>query len=363
MTPTPIAVAVLAGIPLSIYLYVNYIRKKSTAQDWIARRCAEPPATKGLADFSTLHAEPSRFKLASGRYLAYSIYGRSSSTSSIRTIVFIHGQPGSRLPPLKDLAERCNALDGSGQPVRVICVERPGYGYSDFDPEMTPASFARDLDALLDSLDLASNGKIEIVGYSLGGPHALVFSTLFPNKVSKLTLLAPVGFISPPPNATERIAPVNKTAHALVHSGRGWVLKMIWSLAGNVMCNPQAHFTGQMVPSLAEADKKLFSEDPGVLKLWESSSAEAFRNGVDGPLRDVLTLLGTEHGKEEDKWGVKIGKLEDGVDATKVVVWGDQDGLVSREMVDYLSDVIGAELVVAPGVGHFGVLDERYWLA
>lgn len=366
-TPGRIAVAALAAIPVSLFLYLK-LRTKPTSEAWIARRQLQAANTCT----ASLHDEPPRISLPSGRRLAYSIYGSPSAT---RTVLFLHGLPGSRLPPIRDLVETSS---GSAtlklKDVRVVCVDRPGYGYSTHDPERTPASFARDLDALLTALDEKEGKavttaerpmmKVDVVGYSLGGPHALAFATLFPNRVNKLTLLSPSGFVAPPADAVDGISPVNLGAHRLVGNGLGFLLKFVWNVGASIMCDPEAYFTGQMIPALGEADRKLFEADPTSVALWESSTGEAFRSGIDGPLRDILTLFGVKHGTEAEKWGFQVR----GIDVPTKFVWGDNDNLVSRKQVEYLYECLSKdskaehEMVILPGLGHFGILAMEHWL-
>lgn len=64
-------------------------------------------------------------------------------------LVFVHGTPDSRLGrhPDDSIATSLG--------VRLLAVDRPGFGGSTPDPAATPASFGRDLAALLDELEVA----------------------------------------------------------------------------------------------------------------------------------------------------------------------------------------------------------------
>jgi len=71
--------------------------------------------------------EPRFVRLGDGRRLAYAEYGDPHGTPSL----YFHGTPGSRLEAgmLDDAARR--------EGVRLIGIDRPGYGYSDRDPKHT----------------------------------------------------------------------------------------------------------------------------------------------------------------------------------------------------------------------------------
>lgn len=351
MPSTRLVLAALASIPIATALFVA-LRRRPTSSAWISRRIARPHSA---LDCAALHAEPARIRLASGRSLSYAMYGPPSAQ---RTVLFIHGLPGSRLPATPDLL----ALAGD---TRVICVDRPGYGFSDPDAHGTPASFANDAVELLAALDRpGTTENVHAVGYSLGGPYAIALATLFPSRVSQLTLLAPAGFVSPPGNAMQALGSVNRTAHMLVGNGLGFLLKCAWTLGASMMCDPELYFTGQMLPSLSQADQSLFKQDVRMLALWESTTAESFRQGIQGPLKDAEVGFGVRQGMESAKWGFRVGPL----DVPVRMVWGDQDNLVSRAQVEHMFGCLTdngrrkGELVIAPGLGHFGILARGYWL-
>jgi len=54
--------------------------------------------------------------------------------------------------------------------VRVIAVDRPGYGDSDFEIDRTYLGWARDMDDFTTKLGI---DRFVVAGYSSGGPHAL----------------------------------------------------------------------------------------------------------------------------------------------------------------------------------------------
>jgi pimeloyl-ACP methyl ester carboxylesterase len=75
------------------------------------------------------------FELADGRDLAWREFG----TSDGAPVVALHGSPGSHsnFAPVADVAAR--------QGVRLIALDRPGYGHSTFDPHRTYRRSAADI--------------------------------------------------------------------------------------------------------------------------------------------------------------------------------------------------------------------------
>ena len=97
--------------------------------------------------------------LADGRTLAYCEWGNSSG----HPVVLMHGAPGSRL-----LCPDEDATAAAG--VRLLTVDRPGYGGSDPRPDPTLLGWADDVQALADQLGLERSA---VVGFSAGGGSAL----------------------------------------------------------------------------------------------------------------------------------------------------------------------------------------------
>ena len=101
-------------------------------------------------------------------------------------VIAVHGltTPSEVFAPLADrLADRG---------VRVLRYDLYGRGGSDPSSEAeTAAFFVRQLSDLLDAEGVA--GPICLLGYSMGGAIAAVFAARYPDRVSRLVLLAPAG--------------------------------------------------------------------------------------------------------------------------------------------------------------------------
>jgi pimeloyl-ACP methyl ester carboxylesterase len=99
------------------------------------------------------------FELADGRDLAWREFGATDGAA----LVALHGSPGSHsnFAPVADVAAR--------ESVRLIALDRPGYGHSTFDPGRTYERSAADIGELADHLKL---GEFGVLGWSSGGPNA-----------------------------------------------------------------------------------------------------------------------------------------------------------------------------------------------
>lgn len=114
-----------------------------------------------------------------GRNIHYSFAGNDT----LPLVVFVHGSPGSSADMLDYLADSI-LLKGA----RVVTVDRPGFGESDYGrPETSIHEQAAVLVPLIEKL---RHKKVILVGHSLGGPVIARFAMDFPNLVDGLVIVA-----------------------------------------------------------------------------------------------------------------------------------------------------------------------------
>ncbi len=101
-------------------------------------------------------------------------------------VVMVHGLPGTAY----DWGPLPEALAARGH--RVIAYDRVGYGHSDrrLDDAYTPEGNARDLLGLLAREDLSD---VTVVGWSYGGPVAIIAARLDPSRIGRLVLVGSGG--------------------------------------------------------------------------------------------------------------------------------------------------------------------------
>jgi pimeloyl-ACP methyl ester carboxylesterase len=108
--------------------------------------------------------------LSSGRLLSYAEYGDPAGIP----VIGFHGTPGSRIA-LQIVSEAAKANN-----LRVIVVDRPGYGLSDPMRRPSFSLYARDIAELADALSL---DRFIRWGASGGGPFALACAAELPKRV------------------------------------------------------------------------------------------------------------------------------------------------------------------------------------
>ena len=108
-----------------------------------------------------------RIRLADGRMAGFADYGPAAVTA----VLWCHGGPGSRIEPAHLAAQAAQAG------LRIIGIDRPGYGLSTPMPGRTIARWVPEALAVADHLGI---GQFAVVGTSTGGAYALA---LTPDRV------------------------------------------------------------------------------------------------------------------------------------------------------------------------------------
>lgn len=113
------------------------------------------------------------------RHLHYAVCG----DDSLPTLVFIHGSPGSWMHYMKYMwdAEMRTKF-------RIVAIDRPGFGYSDFGKAMHLQDQCSIISPVLRKL---KTGKpLFLVGHSMGGPVAVKLAADNPSLIKTLVIIA-----------------------------------------------------------------------------------------------------------------------------------------------------------------------------
>ncbi len=105
--------------------------------------------------------------LPDGRTVGYADYGSPEHTA----VLWCHGGPGSRLEP------QALAANASKAGLRLIGIDRPGYGRSTPQPGRTIGSWTPQALAVADRLGIE---RFAVVGVSTGGAYALALAANAP---------------------------------------------------------------------------------------------------------------------------------------------------------------------------------------
>jgi len=108
------------------------------------------------------------YTLPDGRKIGYAQYGSLTG----RAVFYLHGMPGSRIEAaaFNDMAVRIG--------VRVIAVDRPGYGWSSPQPNRTLLDHPRDIEKLAEHLKLNAYGvMVHIIGQIISRPQKTLLTS------------------------------------------------------------------------------------------------------------------------------------------------------------------------------------------
>lgn len=272
-----------------------------------------------------------QIRLHDGRKLAYAEYGDSQGWP----VLHFHGWPGSRLEG-KFFAE-----EAAKRGVRMIGVDRPGIGLSDFKPGRRVLDWPADVVELADQLGL---GRFAVQGWSGGGPYVLACAYKIPKHLSACGLMACVG----PAHLDKQGMLLGMRITLMLGQNAPWLLApwvwLTWGRYGSDVRRLEAalqSFTG----SLPKPDQEVYARQENTRTVAESM-AEAARQGVRGLAYDAR-LLGQPWGFE-----LKDIKLE------RVHLWhGELDANVPAGMaLGVAQAILQSRIKTYPGEGHLSLI-------
>lgn len=184
------------------------------------------------------------------------------SARSMPTIAFVTGtrirnrasralRPGSHL----DFAPNDEAARSAG--ARIIAVDRPGVGGSDFRAGRRLRDWPDDIAALVDALGIE---RFAVLGFSFGGPYALAVAHALGSRVRAM---GPVSAMGPfdRPRATERMMPPTRLMFALALTA-GWLARpAVAGMTRSIARGPDRFIT-QMYRSVAAPDRAVLEARP-----------------------------------------------------------------------------------------------------
>ena len=258
-----------------------------------------------------------------GRRVAFADYGTPDQTP----VVWCHGGPGSRLEP-----EICAAAaDRAG--LRLIGIDRPGYGRSTPRPGRTIGGWVPDALAVADHLGI---DRFVSVGASTGGAYALALAAASRRVMGTVACCAvsdmrwAEGRTLVPGALDVWEAPNRQAAHAIVVAQFGE--------HGEHM---SAYSTGD---AAAEADREMFA-DPAAARCWERAMTEAFAHGFGGYVDDRLA--------DGSGWGTFDVSA---ITCPVVVLHGTGDTLVPLAHAHHTAALVpGATLRIVDRLGHLSI--------
>jgi pimeloyl-ACP methyl ester carboxylesterase len=264
------------------------------------------------ADIALHGYDPHVLRLPDGRNLGYCLYGPEDGAP----VVFFYGTPGTMfLAP-----DRLVPVDQLG--IRLLVVDRPGYGASIRLPGRSVAAAAGDLTVLAGHL---SWSRFAVWGASGGGPHALACAARLSDRVTRCaSVVSPAPFDADGLNWLDGMSALN-------------VEEFTRALAGEAAYRPMAEQLARDAVTAAERgalavaeDYALAESDRAVLTAQAQSPGHLFRvkaaytGGIDGCVDDLLAFT--------RPWDFDVASIR-----VPVSIWyGPGDALCPRAHTDWL---------------------------
>ncbi|SFQ21663.1 alpha/beta fold hydrolase [Hymenobacter arizonensis] len=274
---------------------------------------------------------PLTVRLPDGRRLGFTRYGNPAH----QVVVFHHGFGSSslELPPSVALLNRLK--------LQLLAPDRPGVGESDVYRRLTFPSFAHDVAAALDALHIT--GPVGVMGWSVGGVHALAQAACYPERVAAVQLLS-------------TCLPLGEPA-AYRHLTRTWKL-LRWGQTGFPWLN-RTTFLWLSRQWARHPDRTI---DGFVLLMRQAEQDVTGQPGFRELLRDAAVYGFAHHGRgvydDAQAWCRRPGFFIEDVQAPTVLWHGTADGIWGPDNIPYLANrLANARLNLLPDEGHMLYLE------
>jgi pimeloyl-ACP methyl ester carboxylesterase len=184
-------------------------------------------------------------------------------------VLAFHGGPGSRL-----LATGCEHA-ASELGLRLVCLERPGFGLSGSAPGRTVIGWADDVADATRALGIE---QFVVVGVSAGAPYALVCGARLPELVRRVGI---VGGVAPfAAHTSEPFAILVARDHREAEAA---AREHYEAMAADVDASVSA------MAARAGPDQAVYAR-PEVQEQFRRTRREAFRSGIDGAVVDLMLV-------------------------------------------------------------------------
>jgi pimeloyl-ACP methyl ester carboxylesterase len=209
-----------------------------------------------------------------------------------KPVLFFHGTPGSRFFRHPDESILFDLE------IRLITVDRPGYGRSDPKPGRTYLGWGDDVAQLVDSIKI---DRFALGGHSGGGgPHVGACAVAFPERITKIALVSTMGI---PLDSPMMVAGKPFMDRLLLKMTKSTPRIYTWitGLAAKMARSNADMFVKQLTSTSPPGDMELLAQ-PQIRKMGLDNFREAFHQGGGAWARE--NYLGVRD------WGINFEKIE-----------------------------------------------------
>ena len=215
--------------------------------------------------------------LSDGRKLGYNEYGPADG----KPLFYFHGTPSSRIEWQmfggEQLAMQLH--------LRVISIDRPGMGISDFQAGRRILNWPTDIAALADGLGI---DHFSVLAFSGGGPYAAVCALAIPERLTSVGIVSGAGPFTET-GIAEGINPMSRQFFDLCRDKpvRG---RMMLRMMGTMAHYAPNRIIAQTMSALPEPDQSTLKW-PEVRQCYLQTMLEAQRRGPRGAQHDTALMV------------------------------------------------------------------------
>lgn len=243
-------------------------------------------------------------------------------------VFYFHGFPGSRLDGnLFEFDKIANSLN-----IRIIALDRPGIGLSDFFKKRKLLDWPKTLSSVAEKLNIKA---FSVLGISGGGPYALACAYAIPELIHSVSIVSSMG----PYNYIETKKDLALFVPKLIKPLR---FLIAWGMQRGAIKNPEK-LVEKICNTLPEVDLKYLNRQNRTDELLNGFK-ECFKQGLHGYLKEADIY--------KNAWGFKISDI-----SSKVHIWhGSQDKNVSHAFANKISSEIrNCKTNIIENEGHFSL--------
>ena len=259
------------------------------------------------------------------RKLGFAEYGNPNEFP----IIYFHGSQSSRLEMHYDIYFAIK------NDLRIITIDRPGHGISDFNPSGSILQFGKDVKQLIDHLKI---DDFSVVGMSAGAPFALGVAYLYPENINKVSIIS--GFA---PFNNKNKKHLSKEVKMMLNLAKTFpfLLKIALKVQVKQLDKKPKKALNGFLKIMSQPDQEILKKE-AVIKVIENMFKEAYRKGSKGVAYEISNIL-------VRNWEFELNEIQ-----VPVTFWqGKKDNNVPFQWAQYMSSKIkGSHLKEFPEKGH-----------
>ena len=215
--------------------------------------------------------------MSDGRKLGYNEFGPADG----KPLFYFHGTPSSRIEWQMFGGEQM----ATQLQLRVISIDRPGMGLSDFQVGRCLLDWPTDIAALADELGI---DHFSILAFSGGGPYAAVCALAIPERLTSVAIVSGAGTFTET-GVAEDINPMSRQFFDLCRDKpvRGRMMLRIMGVMAHYASN---RLIAQTMAALPEPDQLVLKREE-VQQWYLQTMREAQRHGPRGAQHDTALMV------------------------------------------------------------------------